>query len=426
MSLTLRGAFCRMAAITLVAASTSAWSADAVYMGWSQTEVGLRPTMDKLFGSIRSANPDKKLEVVGFPFGQMEQNLILRRRNNERIDVAQLQERWVPQFAGMKALYDLNQVVGAENLASRYDPDLLKLGQVNGRQVAVPFTAGAVTLVANKNVLSAAGITTPPRTLEEFKDALRKVKASNKDLIPFGLSTKGTALIQTESTIWFWAHGARFLDKDGKVLVDSPQARAALRDLADMVKEGLIVKGNDRFDTRKLYAADKVAFFFDPPVIRGFVRAQSPGSEAQADAKIMILPVPTAKTGDTPRPMLWAHFLAMFNHGGATGKGDSFGAKVLAAVGMDADTQSTLWREAGQLPTLKASLVDAQKDPYARAYLEAAKTALWDETTQFANGAELRQIIGEEIEAGMLGAKSADDAIQSMARRLNRSMKDVR
>lgn len=399
-------------------------AADAVYIGWSQTEVGLRPTMDRLFSGFQAAHPDKRLEVIGFPFGQMEQNLVLRRRNSERTDVAQLQERWLPQFTQMKALYDLNTVVGAPALASQFDPDLLKLGQIDGRQMGIPFTAGAITLVANKNVLVKAGLEASPVTLAQFRDALRKIKTTQPDVIPFGLSTKGTPLIQVEAMVWFWAHGAHFLDKNGKVVVDSPQSRTALQDLADMVKEGLISKGNDRFDARKLYAADKVGFFLDAPVIRGFVRAQSPGPDA--DAKIAVLPVPTAQAGGTPRAMLWAHFLAMFNQGGASGKADSYGAQLLAAVGTDAEAQKVLWREAGQLPTLRGALAEAEQDPYARAYLEAAKTASWDETAFFPNGSELRQIIGEEIEAGMLGAKSVDAAITAMARRMNRSMEAIR
>lgn len=411
-------------ALGLTLAAGNARADEAVFIGWSQAEVGLKPTMEKLFGSFQAAHPADKLQVIGFPFGQMEQNLILRRRNNQRMDVAQLQERWLPPFVTMNALYDLNKVVGADALAAKFDPDLLKLGQIDGKQVAIPFTAGAITMVGNRNVLKAAGIATPPRTLAEFTAALRKIKASNKDVIPFGFSTKVTALIQVESTIVFWAHGANFIDAKGKVLVDSPEARTALKYLADLVAEGLIAKGNDRFDTRKLYAADKVGFFFDPPVVRGFVRAQSPGPDA--DAKVMILPVPTAKAGDEPHGLLWAHFLVMFNQGGATGKSDSLGTKLLAAVGMDATAQTTLWRETGQIPTLKAPLAEVRKDPYVQAFLDAAKTARWDETTRFANGAELRQIIGEEVEAGMLGAKSVDDAIRSMAKRLDVALKDVR
>jgi multiple sugar transport system substrate-binding protein len=131
---------------------------DVVFIGWSQTEVGLKPTLEKLFRDFQARNAGDKLQVIGFPFGQMEQNLILRRRNDQRMDVAQLQERWLPEFVQMKALYDINAVVGANALQASFDPDLLKLGQVDGKQYAVPFTAGAITLVANRNVLQAAGI----------------------------------------------------------------------------------------------------------------------------------------------------------------------------------------------------------------------------------------------------------------------------
>ena len=140
----------------------------------------------------------------------------------------------------------------------------------------------------------------------------------------------------------------------------------------------------------------------------------------------MILPVPTLRAGDDPPGLLWAHFLVMFNHGGASPKSDGQGAKLLAAIGMDVTAQTTLWRETGQIPTLKTTLADARKDSYASAFLDAAKTARWDETTRFANGAELRQIIGEEVEAAMLATKSVDAAISAMAKRLDTALKDVR
>ena len=89
-------------------------------------------------------------------------------------------------------------------------------------------------------------------------------------------------------------------------------------------------------------------------------------------AKVMILPVPVAKVGDVPRGLLWAHFLVMFNQGGTTGRADSFGAKLLTAVGLDNNMQATLWRETGQIPTLKANLAEVGKDPYAQGFLDAA------------------------------------------------------
>lgn len=414
----------KTSALAMAMTAGSSQAEEVVFVGWSQTEVGLKPTLERLFNEFQAAHPADKLEVIGFPFDKMEQNLVLRQRNSQRIDVAQLQERWLPSFAKMNALHDLNQVFGADVLASRFDPEILKLGQVNGKQVGIPFTAGAVTLVGNRNVLQAAGVTSPPRTLTEFTAALRKVKAFNKDLIPFGFSTKGLAPMHVEATIMFWAHGARFFDDQGRVLVDSPQSRAALKYLADLVNEGLIAKGNDRFDTRKLYSADKVAFFLDPPVIRGFVRAQAGGPSA--DGKIMILPVPTINSGDTPRALFFGHFLAMFNHGGVKGTADTSGSKLLTAIGMDTAAQRALWQEGGQIPTMKAAVSAVASDPYVKDFVTATKTAWWDETAQFVNGGELRQIIAEEVEAGMLGVKSVDDAIRSMSRRLDSAVKRAR
>ena len=52
----------------------------------------------------------------------------------------------------MNALVDLEQVFGKERLSQLYDPEILKLGQVRGKQVGVPFTVGAITMIANSPV----------------------------------------------------------------------------------------------------------------------------------------------------------------------------------------------------------------------------------------------------------------------------------
>lgn len=61
--------FLKAAFVALVTAAGTASATGAVYRGWrSHTEVGSRSTMDKLFSGFQTANPDKTLEVVGFPY----------------------------------------------------------------------------------------------------------------------------------------------------------------------------------------------------------------------------------------------------------------------------------------------------------------------------------------------------------------------
>lgn len=408
-------------------AGTAARAEEISFIGWSHTEAGLKPTLEKMFADFqaKAASTGDKVQIIGFPFGQMEQNVILRQRTNQRSDVVQLQERWVPQFAAMNALVDLDDVFGKERLNQLYDPEILKLGQVRGKQVGVPFTVGAITMIANRQVLKDAGIAEPPKTMEAFLAGLRQIKARRPNVIPFGFSTKLSPVIQIESMIWFWQHGARFFDDKGKVLIDSPQAHAALKLLAELVADGMIAKGNDRFDTRKLFAKDEVAFFFDPPAVRGFTRAHS-GLGAAADDKVIVMPIPVAGNGEPPRAVLWAHHMVMFNQGGARPKRDSLAARFVDAVVFNTDAQLALYREAGQIPSTKAALATLRDDAFVQGFIDASKTALWDETSFWPNGAELRQIIGEEVEAAMLGQKPADQAIRSMARRLDNALKDVR
>jgi hypothetical protein len=51
-------------------------------------------------------------------------------------------------------------------------------------------------------------------------------------------------------------------------------------------------------------------------------------------------------------------------------------------------------------------------------WLSQTRNARSDELAVFANGNELRTIIGEEVTAGMLGQKTPAESIKSMAARL--------
>ena len=416
----------RMAgALAIAAVAASAGAEEMTFVGWSHTEAGLKPTLEKLFADFQAKSPNDKLNVIGFPFGQMEQNLILRHRTGQRTDVAQLQERWAPLFASMNALADLDQVFGKDALAGMFDADLLKLGQARGKQVGVPFTVGAITMIANAKVLRDAGIAEVPKTNAEFAAALRQIRQKLPNVIPFGFSTKLTQVLQLEAQMWFWQFGASLLDDKGAVVVDTPQAHAALRQLVDFVNEGLIAKGNDRFDTRKIFAKHEVGFFFDAPVVRGFMRAHS-GEGAAWDPNLIIMPVPVMQAGTPPRAAIWGHVLSMFTQGGARPTRDSLAGRFIQTTVFDKDTQLALWRDGAQIPTTRAALASLADDGYVQAFVAAAKTGGWDQTAFWPNGTELRQIVGEEVEAALLGQKPADQAIKSMARRLEAAMKDVR
>ena len=69
----------------------SAQGTTLTYVGWSQDEAASKPTLTAMFDSFQKANPGVKLDVIGYPWAQMQQNLVLRLRSNQPLSVAQMQ-----------------------------------------------------------------------------------------------------------------------------------------------------------------------------------------------------------------------------------------------------------------------------------------------------------------------------------------------
>lgn len=151
------------AASVLGAGSALAQARTLTYVGWSQDEAASKPTLTAMFDGFRKANSDVKLDVIGFPWAQMQQNILLRLRSGQPLDVVQLAERWLPQFGVTGKMVDLNEVFGKGNLAKVINPGVLKLGEYKGKQLGLPWTAGSIGMVANASVLKEAGVASPPR-----------------------------------------------------------------------------------------------------------------------------------------------------------------------------------------------------------------------------------------------------------------------
>jgi multiple sugar transport system substrate-binding protein len=346
----------------------------------------------------------------------METSLLLRKRSSQRTDIAQLQERWLANFVGAGGMFDVDQVFGSDFIDKTYHSAALAMTKVGGKRYALPWVTGSTGLVSHAKVLSDAGVSEPPKSIDAFVEALRKVKKAKPASSPMGLSTKNASLIQLESQLFFWTFGGGFFDASGKVVADSDANRKALTLLADLVKEGLVLPGNDRFDIRRLFAQELVAFYPDPPLARAFARAQSGQGEAY-DKNVVPIAMPVVSPGDTPVSVQWGHLLGFFDYGGAKPGAETAAAKFAKYVSQP-DVQIAYYKETGVFPSTIAAIDTLKDDAYLQKWIELSKTARPDELTPFSNANELRNVIGEEVAAAMLGQKTPADAIKSMADRL--------
>ena len=198
----------------------------------------------KLLAEFAAANPNIKVNAVGVPSPDMTSRIQTDGAAGKMPDVAQVVFdglAFVKDSLGAKALEDL---VPADELKADFEgtsPNGLKLGVIDGKTYALPFTFSTPVLFYNADLFKAAGLDPdkPPRTWAEVEqDALtiqQKTKAKGFDTGVVGAGATGFDWL-LQSVIL--SNGGRTLSEDRKTLsFAEPAAVAAvsmLRHLHDV------------------------------------------------------------------------------------------------------------------------------------------------------------------------------------------------
>lgn len=383
-----------------------------VFSGWGDEEAASKPIFNWMMGSF-AKKTSTKVSWVGWPYQNTLQQLVLRDKAKQAPDIAQLDMNWVTTFSKLNALVDLNKVFGKANLEKLISPTLLKLGQRDGKQVALPWTTASIALVANTDLLKKAGITTMPTTTAEFAADLQKIKTAEPDVIPYALDTKTAGLITPFLEPWLWTFGGAIL-KNGKVAINSPGTVAALTYLSDLISKGLIAKDVDIFDARTLFAQGKVAFYDDAIIARSVAQA----TDKSFGANVLPVPRPVVKSGQAPQSEQWGHVLVLFKKS-APVTASSPAAKFMQYL-VSPPVALKYFANQSLLPVTKAALKSPQlkKDPYFKIWATITATSRIDETALYANGSQISTVVGQDAQAAYLGQSSPADAAKQIAKDL--------
>ena len=402
----------------------AAQAADVSFMSFSYAEEAAKPSVEALLKGFE-AQTKLSVEPLGYAWGDMQKNIFLRARSKTLPSVAQLSERWLPSFANVAGLVDLNEVYGKDKLASIFAPDALAMGQIGSKQYALPLISGSIGLIGNKAVLEKAGISKVPTSVDEFRTALIAVRDKVPNSVPYTMATKNNGSILLDFMIWNWTFGGEIIDEQGKVKVGNGDAgKQALGFMVGLMKDRLAAPEIDRPDARRLVAQNASAFFFDAPQARTHLRSFS-GQGAAFDANVLPMATPVTATGKEPASIQWGHLLVQFAADGKA-NAEAPASKFISYLTSDA-AQATFPLEQSALPVTKSGRADPKVtgDSFLAAWAKAAGNPRRNEVGIWPNAAELTQIIGEEVQGALLGQKSADDAIQAMQKRLETSMANV-
>ncbi|MET0604832.1 MAG: extracellular solute-binding protein [Beijerinckiaceae bacterium] len=403
----------------LTTGRAAAQAAGLSFMSFSFAEEANKALVQKLLDDF-AAESGVPAQPIGSAWGEVQRNLMLRQRSKTLPNSAQISERWLPSFASLPELVDLNDIVGKDKLEAAIDVNVLNVGRLNGKQLALPLATGSIGMVANREVLKKAGVDKLPETTAELRAALIAVRDKVPNSVPLTMATKNPNSIPLDVLIWVWSHGGRLIDESGKVVCDSAETTAAFDFMTGLMKDRLIAPEIDRPDSRRLFAQGASAFYVDAPQARTFIRTFS-GRGQEADAMIAPMKTPVAKNGIEPVSMAWGNLVLFFKTGDAAR--DAVLPKWANYLFSD-KVQTTFPLALSALPVTRSGRAApaVANDPYFAEWGKATGVVRMHELGVWSNAPELSTIVSEETQAALLGQKTVAAAIQAMKPRLEASM----
>jgi multiple sugar transport system substrate-binding protein len=253
-------------------------------------------------------------------------------------------------------------------------------------------------------LLSRAGITEFPETIEDFEAALVELKGLGGGVVPYAASTKVAQL--KDILFWMKTFGCTLLDGD-KVTIGDDASVEAVTWYKKLYDQKLIAPDVDRFDARALFGQGRAAIYDDAIVGKGAVIKDSP--DKQLADKLDPVARPVLKSGDDPQAQLWGHVIVVVE-GEAANTATSF-ARWLTS---DQAATDEFFAKLALPPTTEKGLASdaVANDPFTKAFSERiTKTASQNPFWRFPEYAQMETVIAEQVQAVLIGSSSPADAM---------------
>jgi multiple sugar transport system substrate-binding protein len=251
--------------------------------------------MQKLVDEWNGEHPDEKVTIVELPEAADEQrNQMIQnaQAKSKEFTILNLDVVWTAEFAANRWVVQLPE--DQFDLENFLEP-AVNTAKYRDNLYAVPVYSDGGLLYYRKDLLDAAGVTAPPKTWAEMKDACAKVKATpaNANLGCYagqfdkyeGLTVNFSEAVQSA--------GGSILDESGKPTVNTQEAKDGLNFLVDGVKSKEIPDAAITYkeeDGRRAFQDGQLIFHRQWPY--QYAQANATDGSSKVAGKFEVAPLP--------------------------------------------------------------------------------------------------------------------------------------
>ncbi|CAM4246193.1 multiple sugar transport system substrate-binding protein [Paenibacillus endophyticus] len=224
------------------------------YSQWGTAEELLRT--QELLNTFMAANKDIKVKLEGKDWGSYWDGLTANAAGGTLPDVFKTSYAYIEKYAELGIFKELDSLLTANAFdLSNIDESLLGLHKYQDKQVSLPIDANVIvwyynTALFNDSKTNPYGASTPSLepTWEEIVDIATKMtldkngkNAGDADFDAKNIAQWGMSISPGSTMDWFlepelWSNGAKLVNEDGSLALDTPEALEVLNFFIDLTK----------------------------------------------------------------------------------------------------------------------------------------------------------------------------------------------
>jgi multiple sugar transport system substrate-binding protein len=199
-------------------------------------------TLKSIVAKFEEANPGTTVEIVSLPWGEAFQKFATMVSAGDIPDIVEMPDTWLSLYANNGMLESLEPYLNTWESTADLTDRALELGRdIDNTAYMLPYGFYLRAMFYNKKLLAEAGVSGPPKTMEEFAEASKKVSA-----LPgkYGYCLRGgpgglNGWVMFGATM---AGSNKFFNEDGTSTFNSEGWTKGLTWLIDIYKNGYAPK----------------------------------------------------------------------------------------------------------------------------------------------------------------------------------------
>ena len=304
-----------------------------------------------------------QVQVDAVPWGNVNDKLTTAVASGNGPDVMQIGLSLLPTFQSANALLDLRPYVnGHSGLQSSNYLSAVAADKINpsGKVLSVPWVSDVRVLFYRTDILSAAGISSAPKTWAELHDDAAVLAKRGQGKYGYYIPQWDSAL-PVEFT---WDAGGDVLDSSGKVNFNTPQFKRAADFYISFYKDHLVPTAGD-FDQTQGFITGSAPMLISGPYLAAGITGAAPQLNGKWGVSML------------PRDVNNTSLFAGSNMG--IWKGSKHVQASLRLLDWLAQPSSQLswYKDANELPTVKNALTSSTltADPTVKVYTDQLQNA---------------------------------------------------